>query len=67
MGGRRLIASPEDEAATTSSLLAWLLDRCVRLEVEADDGDGAHPALVSVLRGIPGARWAAPAYFVELT
>lgn len=56
-----------DEAATTAGLLAWLLDRCGRLDVEADDGDGAHPTLVSVLRSIPDAEWADPVHFVEWT
>lgn len=54
------------EAAITVSLVAWLLQRCGRLEVEADDGEGAHATLVSVLRTIPNARWPEPLQFVEL-
>jgi hypothetical protein len=54
------------EAPMTASLLASLLRRCGRLEIEADDGPGAHTALISTLRQIPGATWQEPLHVVEI-
>lgn len=59
-------SAARDEARVTSSLLAALLTRCTKLAVEADVGVGAHPALVSALREIPGAIWQEPLRFVEV-
>jgi hypothetical protein len=53
------------EPAMTASMLASLLRQCGRLAVEADEGRGAHPALIATLRQIPDAKWQAPVRLVE--
>ena len=60
------VEAAADEAEFTSRLVAWLLGRCGRVEIEADDGIGAHPVLVAVLRSIPGAEWGPPLAFLQL-
>lgn len=47
-------------APITAALLASLLERGHDLEVEADEGERAHPELLHVLRQIASTTWRPP-------